>query len=238
LEIAAGSKQTIRLCLSSKTPEQLGDPFAHFEDVLAQRAQEADEFYSAITPIAIRENDPGRMTIMRQALAGMLWSKQYFYYDVDKWLAEHNIRPWSGSEKRHHIRNGEWFHMHSDDIISMPDKWEYPWFAAWDLAFNMLPLSIVDSDFAKSQLDLMLRNDYLHPNGQIPAYEWNFGDVNPPVHAFATMQIYLMDKARNNGKGDTNFLKYAFAKLLVNFTWWVNRKIELATMYLKAASWV
>lgn len=224
LEIAAGSEQTIRLCLSSKTPEQLGDPFAHFEDVLAQRAQEADEFYSAITPIAIRENDPGRMTIMRQALAGMLWSKQYFYYDVDKWLAEHNIRPWSGSEKRHHIRNGEWFHMHSDDIISMPDKWEYPWFAAWDLAFHMLPLSIVDSDFAKSQLDLMLRNDYLHPNGQIPAYEWNFGDVNPPVHAFATMQIYLMDKARNNGKGDTNFLKYAFAKLLVNFTWWVNRK--------------
>lgn len=111
-----------------------------------------------------------------------------------------------------------------DDIISMPDKWEYPWFAAWDLAFHMLPLAIVDSDFAKEQLDLMLRNDYLHPNDQIPAYEWNFGDVNPPVHAYATMQIYLLDKARNDGKGDLDFLKYAFSKLLVNFTWWVNRK--------------
>ncbi|HEY9660733.1 MAG TPA: hypothetical protein V6C65_19930, partial [Allocoleopsis sp.] len=162
--------------------------------------------------------------LMRQALAGMLWSKQYFYYDVDKWLEEHHVTPWSGVEQRQRMRNGEWFHMYNDDIISMPDKWEYPWFAAWDLAFHTLPLSIVDSDFAKAQLDLMLRNDYQHPNGQIPAYEWNFGDVNPPVHAYATMQIYLMDKARNNGKGDLDFLRYAFSKLLVNFTWWINRK--------------
>jgi hypothetical protein len=154
----------------------------------------------------------------------MLWTKQYFYYDVDKWLEEHHVTPWSGAEQRQRIRNGEWFHAYCDDIISMPDKWEYPWFAAWDLAFHMIPLSIVDSDFAKSQLNLMLRNDYLHPNGQIPAYEWNFGDVNPPVHAYATMQIYLMDKARNDGKGDIDFLKYAFSKLLVNFSWWVNRK--------------
>jgi hypothetical protein len=161
---------------------------------------------------------------MRQALAGMLWSKQYFYYDVAKWLEEHHVTPWSGAEQRHRIRNGEWFHANCDDIISMPDKWEYPWFAAWDLAFHMLPLSIVDSDFAKAQLDLMLRNDYLHPNGQIPAYEWNFGDVNPPVHAWSTMQIYLIDKARNDDQGDIDFLKYAFSKLLVNFTWWVNRK--------------
>jgi hypothetical protein len=122
------------------------------------------------------------------------------------------------------MRNGEWFHMYNDDIISMPDKWEYPWFAAWDLAFHVLALTMVDHDFAKAQLDLMLRNDYLHPNGQIPAYEWNFGDVNPPVHAYATMQIYLIDKERNDGRGDIDFLKYAFSKLLVNFTWWVNRK--------------
>ena len=114
--------------------------------------------------------------------------------------------------------------MYNDDIISMPDKWEYPWYAAWDLAFHTLALATVDPDFAKSQLDLMLRNDYLHPNGQMPAYEWNFGDVNPPVHAYATMQIYLRDKERNGGKGDIEFLKYAFSKLLVNFTWWVNRK--------------
>ena len=162
--------------------------------------------------------------VMRQALAGMLWSKQYFYYDLNKWLKEHNVGPWSPPEARRRVRNSEWFHMDNDDIISMPDKWEYPWYAAWDLAFHMLAFQAVDSDFAKSQLDLILRNDYLHPNGQMPAYEWNFGDVNPPVHAYATMQIYLTDKERNNGKGDLEFLVYAFSKLLVNFTWWLNRK--------------
>jgi hypothetical protein len=165
-----------------------------------------------------------RANIMRQALAGMLWTKQYFYYDVDQWLKERGLNPWSHPSERSHIRNSDWFHMYNDDIISMPDKWEYPWFAAWDLAFHMLPLSMVDPDFTKKQLDLILRNDYLHPNGQIPAYEWNFGDVNPPVHAFATMETYEIDKARNNGKGDIEFLKYAFSKLLINFTWWVNRK--------------
>jgi hypothetical protein len=125
---------------------------------------------------------------------------------------------------RHQVRNAEWFHMFNDAIISMPDKWEYPWYAAWDLAFHMLPFAAVDPDFAKAQLDLMLRNDYLHPNGQMPAYEWNFSDVNPPVHAYATMQIYISDKARRQGKGDIDFLKYTFSKLLINFTWWVNRK--------------
>ena len=125
---------------------------------------------------------------------------------------------------RKRVRNAEWYHMFNDDIISMPDKWEYPWYAAWDLAFHTLALAVVDPDFAKSQLDLMLRNDYLHPNGQMPAYEWNFSDVNPPVHAYATIQIYLRDKERNDGKGDVEFLKYAFAKLLANFTWWINRK--------------
>lgn len=223
LTVGAGATQVIRLRLSRSTPAQMGNPFAEFDTILQTRVQEADVFYDEIIPARIKP-DKDRANLMRQALAGMLWSKQYFYYDVDKWLKEHNVTSWSGAEQRHQIRNGEWSHANCDDIISMPDKWEYPWFAAWDLAFHMLPLSIVDSDFAKAQLDLMLRNDYLHPNGQIPAYEWNFGDVNPPVHAFATMQIYLMDKARNHGKGDINFLKYAFSKLLVNFTWWVNRK--------------
>src|SRR5205823_8712639 len=150
--------------------------------------------------------------------------KQYFYYDVSTCLKEHHLEPWSNPELRNRARNAEWFHIINDDIISMPDKWEYPWYAAWDLAFHTLALASVDPDFAKNQLELMLRNDYLHPNGQMPAYEWNFGDVNPPVHAFATMQIYSQDKERNGGKGDLKFLSYAFSKLLMNFTWWVNRK--------------
>ncbi|MGR8952370.1 MAG: MGH1-like glycoside hydrolase domain-containing protein [Gammaproteobacteria bacterium] len=224
LTVGAGETQVVRLRLSRNAPAQMTTPFAGFDSVFQTRMQETDAFYHEVIPTVIEESDPDRANLMRQALAGMLWSKQYFYYDVDKWLEEHHVTPWDGVEQRHRIRNGDWYHAYCDDIISMPDKWEYPWFAAWDLAFHMLPLSIVDSDFAKSQLDLMLRNDYLHPNGQIPAYEWNFGDVNPPVHAFSTMQIYLMDKARNDGKGDIDFLKYAFSKLLVNFTWWINRK--------------
>src|SRR5262249_25630086 len=136
----------------------------------------------------------------------------------------HNITPCSPSAERHSMRNSDWFHLRNDDIISMPDKWEYPWYAAWDLAFHMLPFAMIDPVFAKSQLDLMLRKDYIHPNGQVPAYEWNFGDVNPPVHAYATLQTYLLDKQRHGGQGDLPFLKHAFSKLLMNFTWWVNRK--------------
>ncbi len=219
LSVDAGLSQTIRLRLSRTAPVEGGGNFADFDDVFRSRIAEADGFFAALTPVAIKV-DTDRVNVMRQALAGMLWSKQYFYYDVDKWLKEHH----ESLEQRKQIRNSEWFHMLNDDIISMPDKWEYPWYAAWDLAFHMLPLAIVDHDFAKTQLDLMLRNDYLHPNGQLPAYEWNFGDVNPPVHAYATIQIYQMDKERNNGKGDVEFLKYAFSKLLINFTWWVNRK--------------
>ncbi len=222
--VGAGETHVIQLRLTRTAPAKMSEPFSGFDAIFQTRLQEADTFYNTITPTAIKATDPDRANLMRQALAGMLWTKQYFYYDVSRWLEEHDVTRWSSAEQRHRVRNGEWFHMNCDDIMSMPDKWEYPWFAAWDLAFHMLPLSIVDSDFAKAQLDLMLRNDYLHPNGQIPAYEWNFGDVNPPVHAFATMQIYLMDKARNDGKGDIDFLKYAFSKLLVNFTWWVNRK--------------
>jgi len=199
LSVAASSEQTIRLRLSRTAPVSGVDSFADFDEFFATRIAEADEFYASIIPEEVK-SDADRVNVMRQALAGMLWTKQYFYY------------------------NGDWFHLYNDDIISMPDKWEYPWYAAWDLAFHMLPLASVDHEFAKAQLDLMLRNDYLHPNGQLPAYEWNFSDVNPPVHAYATIQIYLLDKERNAGKGDIEFLKYAFSKLLVNFTWWVNRK--------------
>lgn len=224
LSVDGGATQVIHLRLTRTAPDQMSNAFEGFDSIFQTRLQEADAFYDRITPATIKANSPEQVNLMRQALAGMLWSKQYFYYDVDKWLEEHNVTPWSGAEQRQKIRNGEWFHTYCDNIISMPDKWEYPWFAAWDLAFHMLPLSIVDSDFAKDQLDLMLRNDYQHPNGQIPAYEWNFSDVNPPVHAYATMQIYLMDKAAHDGQGDIDFLKYAFSKLLVNFTWWLNRK--------------
>jgi hypothetical protein len=222
LQIDAGKTEIIRLRLTRQSPKPLGQPFADFDAVFATRLQEADDFYAALTPSEVLA-DADRANVMRQAWAGMLWTKQYFYYDLDTWLKEHNAGPGVPAAQRRHVRNSEWFHMFNDDIISMPDKWEYPWFAAWDLAFHMIPLGIVDPDFAKQQLDLMLRNDYLHPNGQIPAYEWNFSDVNPPVHAWATMQLYLYDKSRQ-GKGDIAFLKYAFSKLLVNFTWWVNRK--------------
>ena len=155
----------------------------------------------------------------------MLWSKQYFYYDLSRWLKDHNagyLERTAGGDNS--VRNHDWYHMYNADIISMPDKWEYPWYAAWDLAFHTIPLGTVDIDFAKSQLDLMLRNSYQHPNGQLPAYEWNFGDVNPPTHAFAIIETYRSDKERNDGKGDIDFLKYAFAKLMVNYSWWVNRK--------------
>ena len=158
---------------------------------------------------------------MRQALAGMLWTKQYYYFDADTWLEEHRAHPLHPPSRA--FRNRDWFHMVNDDIISMPDKWEYPWYAAWDLAFHTIALSIVDPDFAKQQLDLMLTGHYLHPNGQIPAYEWNFSDVNPPVHAWATLFLTRTEEALH-GEVDLEFLKSAYHKLLLNFTWWVNRK--------------
>jgi hypothetical protein len=157
---------------------------------------------------------------MRQALAGMLWSKQYYFFDLDLWLREHGAHPLIGGMRQ--LRNREWFHMVNDDIISMPDKWEYPWFAAWDLAFHTYALNMADPDFATNQIDLMLRDVYLHPNGQIPAYEWNFGDVNPPVHAWAALLNYNIK--REPGETDVTFLKNTFNKLLMNFNWWVNRK--------------
>ena len=223
LNIESGKTEVIQLRLSTKAPTDLKKPFEKFEDIFQEKIEQADAFYDALTPTVLK-GETDKVNVMRQALAGMLWTKQYFYYDLDKWLDEHGYKGKQGAQEVLKIRNSEWSHMYNNDIISMPDKWEYPWYAAWDLAFHMIPLSMVDPDFSKAQLDLMLRNDYLHPNGQIPAYEWNFSDVNPPVHAWATMQTYLFDKIRNDGKGDINFLKYAFSKLLINFTWWVNRK--------------
>jgi hypothetical protein len=186
--------------------------------VFADRLREADEFYASVTPHSIGADEAN---VMRQALAGMLWSKQFFFFDGDNWLDEHNSNPLHTGYRN--ARNSEWYHMLNEDVISMPDKWEYPWYAAWDLAFHTLPISIVDPDFAKDQLELMLRSSYLHPNGQVPAYEWNFSDVNPPVHAFATLFLYRTTKALR-ADVDVEFLKSIFNKLLLNFTWWVNRK--------------
>ena len=182
------------------------------------RQDEADEFYRAITPDRVSEDEA---LVMRQALAGMLWCKQFFFFDVDLWLTEHGVDPMKPAGR--FMRNSEWFHMVNQHIISMPDKWEYPWYAAWDLAFHTIALSTVDVDFAKEQLDLMLQEFFLHPTGQIPAYEWNFSDVNPPVHAWATIFLYRTEQALK-GQGDLEFLKRSFAKLTLNFSWWVNRK--------------
>jgi hypothetical protein len=217
--VGAGQTQVIRLRLS-RSPR---DPGAHafgkpFDEVFADRLREADEFYGSLTPPSVSE-DAAR--VMRQALAGMLWSKQFFFFDGDNWLDEHHSNPLHRGYRS--ARNSEWFHMLNQDIISMPDKWEYPWYAAWDLAFHTLPLSIVDPDFAKQQIELMLRGNYLHPSGQMPAYEWNFSDVNPPVHALATLFLQRVEQALR-GETDLPFLMTAFNKLLLNFTWWVNRK--------------
>ena len=166
--------------------------------------------------------------VQRQALAGMIWSKQFFYYDIPQWLNGDPAGP-PPPGNRKHGRNFEWMHLNNADVVSMPDKWEYPWYAAWDLAFHTLPLALVDSDFAKGQLVLMTREWYMHPNGQLPAYEWAFGDVNPPVHAWATWRVFQMDRKRRRSEkpddpGDLEFLERVFHKLMLNFTWWVNRK--------------
>jgi hypothetical protein len=185
---------------------------------MTNRLEEADEFYHSVTPPS---TSPDAANVMRQALAGMLWTKQHYRLNGYRWLEEHGANPLLPHSR--YARNQEWFHMFNDDIISMPDKWEYPWYAAWDLAFHTLPIAIVDPDFAKQQLNLMLRGRYLHPSGQIPAYEWNFSDVNPPVHAWATLFLYRTEHA-SRGETNLDFLRSAFDKLLLNFTWWVNRK--------------
>jgi len=220
LNVKAGQCEVVHLRLGTKRTDH---PFENLDTVFNTRMREADAFYDDLIPDNLKEQKD-KYQLMRQALSGMLWGKQFFHYDVDQWIKEHNINVWTLPSNQKVIRNQEWTHMFNNDIISMPDKWEYPWYASWDLAFHTLPLNLVDSDFTKEQLDLILRSSYIHPNGQIPAYEWNFSDVNPPVHAYATYQAYLFDKGRNNGVGDKDFLKYAFTTLLSNFTWWVNRK--------------
>jgi hypothetical protein len=218
LSVGPGDTATVRLRLSDLAPAGIGDPFDGFNEIVQTRLRETDEFYKSITPERVGKDEA---QVMRQALAGMLWSKQYFFFDVDKWLTEHGQDPMKPGGR--FIRNSEWFHMLNQHVISMPDKWEYPWYAAWDLAFHTIALSTVDPDFAKEQLDLMLQEFFIHPTGQIPAYEWNFSDVNPPVHAWATIFLYRTEQAIT-GKGDLEFLKRSFGKLILNFSWWVNRK--------------
>ncbi|HET6933627.1 MAG TPA: glucosidase [Candidatus Angelobacter sp.] len=219
INVGAGQTRVIRLRLSKNSAEPESKSFGkNFDEIFAERLRECDEFYKSVTPPTVGED---QARVMRQALAGMLWSKQFFFFDGDNWLDEHHSNPLHTGFRP--SRNFEWFHMLNEDIISMPDKWEYPWYAAWDLAFHTLPLSIVDPDFAKQQMDLMLRASYQHPNGQMPAYEWNFSDVNPPVHAWATYFLHRTERALS-GKTDVEFLKLTFNKLVPNFTWWVNRK--------------
>ena len=218
-DIGAGQTSVIRLRLTKNPYDLSGNYFGpSFDKVFADRLKEADDFYKSVTPATVTGD---MANVMRQALGGMLLSKQYFFFDGDNWLDEHNSNPLH--KGYHNARNSDWYHMFNEDIISMPDKWEYPWYAAWDLAFHTLPLSIVDPDFAKEQMELMLRNSYMHPNGQMPAYEWNFSDVNPPVHAWATLFLHRTDRALQ-GEPDIEFLKTTFNKLMLNFTWWVNRK--------------
>lgn len=215
VEVPAGGSKTFRLRLRAAQRE---NAFDGFEKVFDSRIAEADEFYERIAPKTLTED---QRRVHRQALAGMLWSKQYYYFDLEKWLREHKSHPLLDSARRD-VRNTDWFHMLNADVISMPDKWEYPWYAAWDLAFHTVSLALVDFDFAKEQLLLMLRNLYFHPSGQIPAYEWNFSDVNPPVHAAATLWLYKYEKQL--GRADPRFLERSFQALMLNFNWWVNRK--------------
>lgn len=201
---------------------EVDNALSNFDELLQQCLQEANNFYHDLQRNISSEDEKN---VQRQALAGMLWSKQFYYYDVGQWLKGDPAGPLPPAE-RLEGRNNEWKHLNNADIISMPDKWEYPWYAAWDLAFHCITLAMVDATFAKKQLLLLTHEWYIHPNGQLPAYEWALGDVNPPVHAWATYRVYEIDKKSNGGKGDTAFLETVFHKLMLNFTWWVNRKDE------------
>ncbi|MDH4295226.1 MAG: glucosidase [Cyclobacteriaceae bacterium] len=217
LNIAAGRSKTIRLRLS---PKFHTDPFLEFGSLFDERESDANEFFAEMQKDI---EDKDEREIQRQAIAGMLWSKQFFYYDVAEWLKGDPSQPAPPAERRSG-RNHDWTHLNNADIISMPDKWEYPWYAAWDLAFHTIPIAMVDPEFAKHQLKLLTKEWYMHPNGQFPAYEWALGDVNPPVHGWATWRVYKIDQKLQDGKGDRKFLEEIFHKLLLNFTWWVNKK--------------
>jgi hypothetical protein len=219
LTIGRGETASLRLRLTDKGEGGL-EPFgAEFERAFMKRKDEADDFYKTVIP---QELSVDAQSVMRQSFAGLLWSKQFYHYVIKEWLGGDKAQP-APPEARERGRNHEWPHLYNADVISMPDKWEYPWYAAWDLAFHCVPLALVDSDFAKEQLLLMLREWYMHPNGQLPAYEWALGDVNPPVHAWAAWRVYKIEEKRR-GRGDRKFLERVFHKLLLNFTWWVNRK--------------
>ncbi len=220
--IEPGEQVTLRLRLTTNRlttklgADALGDAF---DEMVHKRRDEADEFYDEISPKALT---PDERMVQRQAFAGLLWSKQFYNYNVRRWLRGDPAGP-EPSRDRQHGRNHGWTHLNNADVVSMPDKWEYPWYAAWDLAFHAIPLALIDPSFAKEQLLLLLREWYMHPNGQLPAYEWNFSDVNPPVHAWAVWRVFKIEE-RNSRKADRGFLERAFHKLLLNFTWWVNRK--------------
>jgi hypothetical protein len=213
---AAGTVQ-VRLRLSRGGPV---DAFSDFNEIFERRIHEADGFYAALQK---EITDPDARNVQRQAFAGMIWSQQFFYYDVADWLKGDPAQPPPPPERKHG-RNHQWTHLNNADIISMPDKWEFPWYAAWDLAFHTIPLALVDAEFAKHQLILLTREWYMHPNGQLPAYEWAFGDANPPVHAWAAWRVFQMDRKQRGDAGDLAFLERVFHKLMLNFTWWVNRK--------------
>ena len=217
LSIAPGVKKTIYLRLNAK---RSSDPFKDFNEVVMKRKREADEFYGELQK---EMNSPDACNVQRQAFAGMIWSKQFYYLNVQEWLEGDETQP-PPPDERKKGRNHDWGHLNNADVLSMPDKWEYPWYAAWDLAFHCIPLALVDAEFAKNQLVLLTREWYMHSNGQLAAYEWAFEDVNPPVHAWATWRVYKIDKKHNGGQGDLGFLERVFHKLLLNFTWWVNRK--------------
>jgi hypothetical protein len=216
-QIPAGGRTQIRLRLTKLASSA---PFEDFDEVFMTRLREADEFYAHLQH-GIESADA--RSVQRQAFAGMIWSKQFFYFDIPEWLAGDPTQPTPPPERRQG-RNSDWSHLNNADIISMPDKWEYPWYAAWDLAFHCIPLAHLDPDFAKEQLVLLTREWYMHPNGQMPAYEWNFGDVNPPVHAWAAWRVFQIDRKRRGDRGDLEFLERILHKLMLNFTWWVNRK--------------
>ncbi|GIL23803.1 MAG: glucosidase [Bacteroidota bacterium] len=219
LNLKAGESKSIRLRLVSRFHQK---PFQQFDQIFKTAKSEADIYYADLQKDISSEEEK---MIQRQALAGMLWSKQFYYYDLDVWLRGDPHQPHPPAERRRG-RNSEWDHLHNADIISMPDKWEYPWYAAWDLAFHAIPLAMIDPEFAKKQLLLLTKEWYMHPNGQLPAYEWAFGDVNPPVHAWAAWRVFKIDSKLQDGKHDRKFLEEIFHKLLLNFTWWVNKKDE------------
>ena len=213
-EIPAGASRTVNVRF---TPERQEQPFASFGDVLDRREEEADAFYDTVQRDDLSDDET---RIQRQAFAGLMWTKQFYHYDVDRWQEGDPAQP-DPPEGR--WRNRDWTHLHNSDVVSMPDAWEYPWYAAWDLAFHMIPVALIDAEWAKRQMVLLTREWYMHPSGQMPAYEWAFDDVNPPVHAWAAWRVYQIDR-KQQGEGDTEFLEKVFHKMLLNFTWWVNRK--------------